>query len=116
MLIYGQILGGHLTAFSREIQALRDPITSATIELHRAVTKAFLPTAIKFHYEFNLRHISNVFEGLLLTKSSSYTEPAKLVRLWFHECCRVYRDRLVSTEDSQQFNKLATDVAAELRC
>jgi dynein heavy chain len=29
--------------------------------LHTAIVSNFRKTAINFHYEFNLRHISNVF-------------------------------------------------------
>ena len=61
-LIYGQILGGHLSQFSREVQSFREPLTHATIELHGAVTKQFLPTAIKFHYQWNLREMSNIIQ------------------------------------------------------
>ena len=28
-----------------------------------------------------------------------------LLRLWFHECCRIFQDRLVSSEDRQWFEQ-----------
>jgi dynein heavy chain len=35
-------------------------VAAATIELHQMVANTFLPTAVKFHYQFNLRDLSNV--------------------------------------------------------
>jgi len=45
-----------------------------------------------------LRHISNIFQGLLLSSAEKYQDPVKLITLWIHECERTYGDRLVSYE------------------
>lgn len=59
-----------------------------------------------FHYEFNIRHLSNVFQGLLVAQPGQFKDPAKFVQLWVHESERVYGDRLVSAADLQKFRAL----------
>lgn len=56
----------------------------------------FRKTAINFHYEFNIRHLSGVFAGMLTSRSNEFTEPEKFIKLWIHESERTYADRLVS--------------------
>jgi len=63
-----------------------------------ATSHSFKKTAINFHYEFNLRHISNIFQGMLLTIPEKYYEPQRFINLFIHECERTYGDRLVSLD------------------
>ena len=62
---------------------------------------SFRKTAVNFHYEFNIRHLSNVFGGILLSTPQTFTEPGPFAALWAHESERVYGDRLVSVKDLQ---------------
>ncbi len=66
--IYQSILKGHMTSggFSTQIQRNADRILNAALDLHTRVTAGFLPTAIKFHYIFNLRDLSNIFQVWVL--------------------------------------------------
>ena len=36
-----------------------------------------------------------------------------LLRLWFHECCRIFQDRLVNTEDRMWFDQKLRDKMAD---
>ena len=47
--------------------------------------QVFSPTAVKFHYIFNLRDLSNVFQGLLFSTNECAPLPADFLRLWIHE-------------------------------
>lgn len=64
--IYKSILSQHLTnpeyKFPSYIAKLCDNVVAATVALHHKTSQIFLPTAVKFHYIFNLRDISNVFQ------------------------------------------------------
>eukprot|EP00762_Andalucia_godoyi_P002900 ANDGO_04168.mRNA.1 Dynein beta chain len=104
--IYVSILDGHLQQnFAQGVKNVRDKIVSAALDLHKKVTDTFLKTAIKFHYEFNLRHLSDIFQGILLSRSNVFTDVRKLTSLWIHEACRVYGDRLVDEDDRHIFLK-----------
>lgn len=62
------------------------------------VAANFRKTATNFHYEFNIRHLSNVFQGLLVAQPDQFKTAEKFVHLWLHESERVYGDRLVWPE------------------
>lgn len=53
---------GHLNqgSFDSEVIKLGPKLVDASIELHRHVMNNFLPSAVKFHYQFNLRELSNI--------------------------------------------------------
>ncbi|XP_008430693.1 dynein heavy chain 11, axonemal isoform X2 [Poecilia reticulata] len=113
--IYGQILCGHLKqrAFSQSVQKTAAAVVRALMTLHDKMVQSFVPTAIKFHYIFNLRDMSNVFQGVLLAGPQTVRDSADLVALWLHESCRVYSDRLVDMKDLQLFQKIQMETVHE---
>ena len=80
---------------------------NAALVLHSACVKSFRKTAKNFHYEFNLRHLSNVFQGLLVANPDKFTDASKFVQLWLHESERVYGDLLVSKLDLMKYKQEA---------
>ena len=55
---------------------------------------------MKFHYQFNMRDVAKIVQNLILAQPSSYKQnPLGLVRMWAHECHRVWLDRLLLPED-----------------
>jgi dynein heavy chain len=114
MTIYQTFLTGHLKRFDESILHQTQAVVKAAVQLHIDVVKNFKKTAQNFHYEFNIRHISNVFQGLLVSEPDQFPGPEKFVHLWVHESERVYGDRLVSLEDLNRYNTLALNVVKKV--
>jgi hypothetical protein len=106
--IYSAIMEGHLGqgGFEAGVARLAPRLVDATLDLHRGVMNAFLPSAIKFHYQFNLRELSAITQGLCRMRPEQFQERGAAVRLWVHECERVLCDRLVSDADAAKFGEL----------
>eukprot|EP00961_Rhodomonas_salina_P210442 2841340-Rhodomonas_salina.1 len=108
--IFGSILNGHLNLFDAAVQKKSEDIVKATIEIQTQVANTFFPTAIKFHYVFNLRDVGNIFEGLLRSEAQYYPKPILFVRLWMHECERVFADRMINAEDADKFAEMLESI------
>ena len=96
--IYSTFLTTHFSKFKGSIQENVASVIKTTQQLHNEVEKNFRKTAKNFHYEFNVRHLTNIFQGLLVAKPEAIKEPESLIKLWIHESERIYGDRLVSKE------------------
>lgn len=104
--IFGSMISQKLNEFeadAAEFRSLGDTMTKATIQMYESITQRFLPTPTKIHYLFNLRDISKVFQGLLRCHKKFYASKQSLIRLWIHECFRVFCDRLVDNKDREIF-------------
>lgn len=47
---------------------------------------------------------------MLQAKQDAIKEPDNLIRLWVHECDRIFGDRLVNAKDLATYRALAADV------
>lgn len=111
-LIFSSILSGFLRKFEPEIQKLVGGAVSATIEVYAKISQELLPTPSKFHYTFNLRDISKVFQGILMIRPRKCTTADTFVRLWVHEAMRIFYDRLINNDDQQWFQKLMVELCS----
>ncbi|XP_055955514.1 dynein axonemal heavy chain 5 isoform X2 [Patella vulgata] len=114
--IFSIIGTGHFCSergFSDNVRSLVKKLISVTRRLWQLTKIKMLPTPAKFHYIFNLRDLSRIWQGMLNTESSVVTTPEILMGLWKHECCRVIADRFVNPEDGHWFDKTLKRVVAE---
>uniref|UniRef100_A0A8C5JCI3 Dynein-1, subspecies f n=1 Tax=Junco hyemalis TaxID=40217 RepID=A0A8C5JCI3_JUNHY len=100
-LIYLSILKGHTANFNESISAISDKITQCTLELYKMIVTDLPPTPSKFHYIFNLRDLSRVYNGLVLTDAERFHTATQMVRVWRNECLRVFHDRLINEADKE---------------
>ncbi|KAG9402276.1 hypothetical protein AC1031_006904 [Aphanomyces cochlioides] len=102
--IYGQILKWRAAGpkVDKSIAEVAGKLTSATIHVWSFLRKSMLPTPQKFHYIFTMRDLGRIFQGVLRGFDSVNVDRA-LVRLWRHECERLFADRLTTLEDKQRF-------------
>jgi len=47
------------------VKPLGDPVTTATINIYRAVSRELLPTPSKSHYLFNTRDLAKIIQGMM---------------------------------------------------
>ncbi|XP_077133083.1 dynein axonemal heavy chain 1 isoform X2 [Ranitomeya variabilis] len=103
--IFSTILGGWM-AGAPAVRHLSEQLVEATIKVYNTITSQLLPTPAKSHYTFNLRDLSKVFQGILMAEPAKMEDQICLLKLWYHESCRVFQDRLVNDEDRRWFDDL----------
>jgi hypothetical protein len=92
------------------VQELTVPLIKAAIAVHDKVQSSFRKTAVNFHYEFTIRHLSSIFQGILFSQPAQFGDQEKLVKLWLHESERVYADRLISPEHIATYKANAFEI------
>ncbi|XP_053483492.1 dynein axonemal heavy chain 11 isoform X4 [Ictalurus furcatus] len=114
--IYSSILSLHIQSlpFNMAVAKSVSSVVQAAIALHDRVIHHFLPSANKFHHLFSLWDLSQLFQGLLLSRPECVRHSSDLVQLWVHESRRVYSDRMADAADLQLFHRLQTEVVQQV--
>eukprot|EP00937_MAST-01D_sp_MAST-1D-sp2_P002818 g2818.t1 len=92
--IFQAILSGHLQDFDDNAIDACESIVACSVDLTLRVAKSFLPSARKNVYNFDVRSLGAIFQGLLLSNNKHYKDRRSLAQLWLHEVVRVFRDRM----------------------
>eukprot|EP00929_Paragymnodinium_shiwhaense_P087545 TRINITY_DN476_c0_g3_i1.p1 TRINITY_DN476_c0_g3~~TRINITY_DN476_c0_g3_i1.p1 ORF type:complete len:2301 (-),score=755.59 TRINITY_DN476_c0_g3_i1:246-6980(-) len=85
--------------FEDPIKKLASPIVECSINIFEQAGEDLLPTPAKCHYQFNLRDIWKVFQGICSLRSKKVSDPIVVCKCFAHENTRVYGDRLINGED-----------------
>ena len=114
--IFGVIGTGYFCkerGFSNEAIETVPKLVICTRVLWQMTKVKMLPTPAKFHYNFNLRDLSRIWEGILHITRETLTSTQILTALWKHECTRVIADRFVNSSDKEWFESCFTGVVKE---
>eukprot|EP00304_Pavlova_gyrans_P012708 CAMPEP_0206041750 /NCGR_PEP_ID=MMETSP1466-20131121/6142_1 /ASSEMBLY_ACC=CAM_ASM_001126 /TAXON_ID=44452 /ORGANISM="Pavlova gyrans, Strain CCMP608" /LENGTH=4121 /DNA_ID=CAMNT_0053416453 /DNA_START=38 /DNA_END=12403 /DNA_ORIENTATION=- len=104
--IFTSIMSGFLSVFAEDVSAMSPKIIEASIDIYNQMCQSMLPTPAKSHYTFNLRDLSKVVQGMLQITPQRCGTSDELIKLWSHEMCRVFRDRLTGAPDRTRFNDM----------
>lgn len=78
---------------------------NAIISMYKEISQNLLPCPSQPFYIFNLRDISRVFQGILQTRPSVINSVEQFIKLWVHEVCRVFEDRINKPEQRSWFRQ-----------
>ncbi|RLU26152.1 hypothetical protein DMN91_002318 [Ooceraea biroi] len=102
------------TRFSEDIVNFLPRLVPLTRILWQRTKMKMLPTPAKFHYVFNLRDLSRIWEGILRIERAECESITSLLKLWEHECTRVIADRFTTAADKEWFQNTLRRTAEKI--
>jgi len=102
--IFSNIIQKRCINFTDGVKGAAEKVTNASLQLFNFIVEKMPPTPSKFHYIFNLRDLSRIYEGMCMSTPDKITTGGQFARLWRHECNRIFMDRLATVEDVKVVN------------
>ncbi|XP_077101314.1 dynein axonemal heavy chain 5-like [Siphateles boraxobius] len=99
--------------FTEEVCSLAAALVPTTRRVWQAVKAKMLPSPAKFHYIFNLRDLSRIWQGILTVGSEVCKTPQLMASLFRHECSRVIADRFIDQKDRETFDAILERITVQ---
>ena len=80
--IYSSIINTRFTLFADPVKAAASKLTSGILRLYHFIVDHMPPTPSKFHYIFNLRDLSRVYEGMCNATTDIIDSNSGFIRLF----------------------------------
>ncbi|CDW77756.1 dynein heavy chain axonemal [Stylonychia lemnae] len=87
-----------------EIQQFSSKVLQFVLDLYYSISEQLKPTPLKVHYHFSWRDIFRICNGLMLVESNYLKDQVSLMKLLYHECLRVYADKIAIESDYEWLN------------
>jgi len=100
--IVKKMTNGIFASYDFTLKPFCDKFPKISVELFTSIYNdpKFKPSAVKFHYTFNLRDLMKLIQVLSTLVPQQYRgAPAQIVKFWIHENLRNFQDRMADPKD-----------------
>jgi dynein heavy chain len=112
--IFSSILKNFLSiGFQDKVKNLEPAAITSVIEIYSRIQTELRPTPQKFHYQFNLRDVSKVIQGMCMVKPVSISNDELFMKLFVNETFRVFYDRLINDDDRKWYKMLILELLSK---
>lgn len=97
ILVNGYKRSGH----AADVLTSANQIVAATMHVYTELSAKLRPTPRRSYYSFDIRDVFRVCHVCALLRKESVENKRMFAKVWFHECLRVFCDRLSDTSEME---------------